>query len=175
MNLIFLYGPPAVGKLTVANELEKLTDYKNFHNHATTDTVGSVFEWEHPMRAKLVNRIREDIFKTATQANIPGMIFTYVYDTDDQPWVDTVIDIVKSNNGRICFVQLTASKDVLMDRVANPSRIKYRKVATKEKLRELLEKFDLFAQVKNAESLTIDTSATSPQDAAQKIVNHFKL
>jgi tRNA uridine 5-carbamoylmethylation protein Kti12 len=32
MKLIFLYGPPAVGKLTVAQELVTLTGYKLFHN-----------------------------------------------------------------------------------------------------------------------------------------------
>lgn len=28
MKLLFLYGPPAVGKLTVANEISKLTGFK---------------------------------------------------------------------------------------------------------------------------------------------------
>ncbi|MGI8542838.1 MAG: hypothetical protein ACR2MD_05085 [Aridibacter sp.] len=33
MKLIFIYGSPAVGKLTVANEIAKRTCFKVFHNH----------------------------------------------------------------------------------------------------------------------------------------------
>ena len=33
MKLLFIHGSPAVGKLTVANEIAKLTGFKVFHNH----------------------------------------------------------------------------------------------------------------------------------------------
>ncbi len=33
MQLVYLYGPPGVGKLTVARELVALTGFKLFHNH----------------------------------------------------------------------------------------------------------------------------------------------
>lgn len=45
MQLIFIYGPPAVGKLSVANALAKLTGYRVFHNHLTIDLVRSIFDW----------------------------------------------------------------------------------------------------------------------------------
>jgi len=45
MRLIFIYGPPATGKLTVAKELAKLTKYKIFHNHLTVDLIGSVLKF----------------------------------------------------------------------------------------------------------------------------------
>ncbi len=35
MRLVFIYGPPGVGKLTVARELAALTGFKLFHNHLT--------------------------------------------------------------------------------------------------------------------------------------------
>ena len=37
MRLIFIYGMPAPGKLTVAQELAKLIGYKLFHNHLVVD------------------------------------------------------------------------------------------------------------------------------------------
>lgn len=44
MKLIFLYGPPAVGKFTVGKVLVKLTGYKLFHNQLTSDLVESIFD-----------------------------------------------------------------------------------------------------------------------------------
>ena len=37
MKLIFIYGLPATGKLTVAVELAAMTGYKLFHNHLVVD------------------------------------------------------------------------------------------------------------------------------------------
>jgi hypothetical protein len=37
MNLLYLYGPPATGKLTVAKDVSALTGYHLFHNHLTLD------------------------------------------------------------------------------------------------------------------------------------------
>ncbi|HDR7606865.1 TPA: hypothetical protein QCX41_004389 [Bacillus mycoides] len=39
MKFILIFGPQAVGKMTVGQELAKLTDLKNFHNHMTIDLV----------------------------------------------------------------------------------------------------------------------------------------
>ncbi|MEK7616413.1 MAG: AAA family ATPase [Patescibacteria group bacterium] len=175
MNLIFLYGPPAVGKLTVANELEKLTGYKNFHNHIISDIIGIFFDWGHSARAPLVNRILEDIIDTTAKADIPGVIFTYVYDISDQPWIDSLSKIVEHNKGQIHFVQLIAPEEILMKRVNEPSREKFHKVKTPEKLKELMDKFNLFAKVQNAENITFDTSTMQPREVAQKIVEYFDL
>lgn len=43
MQLVFLYGPPGVGKLTVARDLAGLTNFKVFHNHLTISLALSVF------------------------------------------------------------------------------------------------------------------------------------
>jgi hypothetical protein len=43
MRLVFLYGPPGVGKLTVGRELAALTGFKLFHNHLGVNAVRAVF------------------------------------------------------------------------------------------------------------------------------------
>jgi replication-associated recombination protein RarA len=45
MKLLFLYGPPAVGKLTVAREVSALTGYRLFHNHLTVNLTLAVFDF----------------------------------------------------------------------------------------------------------------------------------
>ena len=39
MKLLFLIGNGAVGKMTVGQELMKITDLRLFHNHMTTEPV----------------------------------------------------------------------------------------------------------------------------------------
>lgn len=46
MKLIYIYGPPASGKLTVAKELEKLTKYKLFHNHLINDVISEIMDFD---------------------------------------------------------------------------------------------------------------------------------
>ena len=48
MKLILLYGPPAVGKLTIAKEIARLTGFKLFHAHLTSDLVEAFFHAAPP-------------------------------------------------------------------------------------------------------------------------------
>lgn len=43
MNLIVLIGSGAVGKMTVGQELMKITDYRLFHNHHMIEPVIEIF------------------------------------------------------------------------------------------------------------------------------------
>lgn len=40
-DLIMITGPQAVGKMTVEQELAKLTNFKLFHNHMSIDLVNN--------------------------------------------------------------------------------------------------------------------------------------
>lgn len=37
MHLVVIFGPPAVGKMTVGHEPAKLTGFKLFHNHMSVE------------------------------------------------------------------------------------------------------------------------------------------
>ena len=43
MNLIIIIGSGAVGKMTVGQELQKITDFRLFHNHMLTEDVFELF------------------------------------------------------------------------------------------------------------------------------------
>jgi cytidylate kinase len=45
VELLFIYGPAAAGKLTIAREVAKLTNFRLFHNHLTVDAVMAVFDF----------------------------------------------------------------------------------------------------------------------------------
>jgi uncharacterized protein YuzE len=44
-SLLLLFGPPAVGKTTVGQELERLTGFRLLHNHRTIDLISQYFPW----------------------------------------------------------------------------------------------------------------------------------
>ena len=43
MKLLFIIGDAAVGKMTVGQELMKITDLRLFHNHMTIEPVIEIF------------------------------------------------------------------------------------------------------------------------------------
>src|SRR5687767_7404804 len=81
MDLIFIYGPPGVGKLTVAKELVRLTGYKLFHNHLTLNYVSAIFDWEGPFW-DLVHDIRCSMIAAAAKEGI-SLVFTCVYPVEE--------------------------------------------------------------------------------------------
>ena len=58
MKLIFLYGAPGTGKLTVARELAALTGYRLFHNHLTVDLAKAIFDFGTPDYLEYVRFLR---------------------------------------------------------------------------------------------------------------------
>lgn len=76
MKLILIYGSPAVGKLTVAQEITRLTKFKLFHNHLTIDAVTPVFEFGTKSFWKLVNQFRIETIAEAARENI-DLIYTF--------------------------------------------------------------------------------------------------
>ena len=43
MNLVLIFGSGAAGKMTVGQELMKITDYRLFHNHMIIEPVLDIF------------------------------------------------------------------------------------------------------------------------------------
>ena len=176
MKLIFIYGPPGVGKLTVASELAASTGLRLFHNHASISVVEPIFEFGSSSFFKLVSKIRMDIIEEAARENINGLVFTFVYaNPNDDSFVENVVQVVEKHGGEVCFVQLYCDVETLEKRVLSESRKSYRKIATLETLREVMEHYDIFSPVAMRESLNIDNSKLTPQEVVQRIIAHYRL
>ena len=175
MKLILIYGAPAVGKLTVSNEIAKRTDFKVFHNHLSIDCVEPVFEFGTKPFWKLVHLIRIETIKEAARAG-RNLIYTFCYAKGaDDAHIRKITKAVESNGGEICFVLLVCRTDELEKRVLEESRRKFGKANNLEILREILEKYDLFSPVPERESLIIDNTNLSAEATARKIIGHYKL
>ena len=78
MHLVFVFGPPAVGKMTVGREICARTGYKLLHNHMTVEPVLDVFPFGSPPFNRLVSEFRGRILEEAVLA-LDGLVFTMVW------------------------------------------------------------------------------------------------
>ena len=45
-KFVLIIGPQAVGKMTIGQELAKITDYKLLYNHMTIEIVRKIFDYD---------------------------------------------------------------------------------------------------------------------------------
>lgn len=168
MDLVFLHGPPAVGKLTVARSLAGLTGLKLFHNHLALDAITAVFDFRTPAYLRLRELFWLEVFREAAQAGI-SLIFTFVPETTLAPgFADRARTAVETNGGRLRLVALTCSVETLETRLDAPSRAQFAKLTSIAEMRDLRAQGWLDYAMPAAE-LTLDTSAMAPQEAAAAI------
>ena len=175
MKLVFIYGPPAVGKLTVATELAKLTGFKLFHNHVWIQFVQSIFQFGTRTFLRLTDKFRLEMLEEASKEKV-DTIFTFVYGkgTDD-PFVRNVIHRVKLHGGRVCFVRLYCDIEELAKRVKAKDRRRMGKISTKLMLRGVLKKYDMASEVPFQSSVSIGTTDISPKRVAELVAWHYRL
>jgi hypothetical protein len=175
--LVYLYGPPAVGKLTIARLVAEATGFQLFHNHLTVDAVTSVFEFGSRPFVDVLHRMRFDVFETASREGI-DVVFTNSSMSYSVPRTDAFLAFARSAaehvadaGGTTMFVRLTAPVDVLCDRVDGDDRRAFGKLVDADRLRARLERYP--EPVVNDDDLVIDTSTMSADDAARLIVTSF--
>ena len=113
MNFVIIFGPPAVGKMTVGYELAKLTGFRLFHNHMTIELVLNFFSFGQPQFQRLVGEFRRRIFEEVAASDLPGLIFTYVWALDlpsDKAFIDEICNIFRERGGEIYLVELEAEQ-----------------------------------------------------------------
>ncbi|AIO18711.1 hypothetical protein KQ51_00831 [Candidatus Izimaplasma bacterium HR1] len=122
MDFIIIFGPQAVGKMTVGEELAKKTGYKLFHNHMTIDLVLQFFTWEEGK--DLIYDFRQKILKKMAKSNQPGLIFTYVWAFDmltDWDYIDHISNIFRDHN--VCYIELNSGIETRLDRNQTHNRL----------------------------------------------------
>jgi hypothetical protein len=176
MKLIFLFGMPGVGKLTVAREVAELAGFRLFHNHLTVDLVGSLFEFGSQPFVELRETVWLASFARAVEAGIDGLIFTFAFDrTVRESFVGRVRETVETKGGEVLFVELRCSPAELERRIAHPSRRAFGKLNSVDFFRELSEAGAFVDPGVPPERLVLDTTEVSARDAAKIIVNKLGL
>ena len=172
MRLVFIYGLPATGKLTVARELAALTDFKLFHNHLTVDLAASLFAHGSPEYMDYVRSLRLEGFARGAAANV-DLIFTFWYSNISQPSVVRYREIIETAGGEVLFVHLHCRSEILEQRVMADSR-RGKKIDSVTDLRLALEQYGTADTIAGT-TLSIDNSDLEPQDAAKQIADFYAL
>lgn len=185
-DLVIVFGPPAVGKMAVGMELERLTGLKLFHNHMTIDLVLRFFPFGEPAFHRLVTEFRTRIFEEVAASDLPGLIFTYVWALDregDRKHVDGLCEVFRARGARIHFVELYATLDERLRRNATELRLaeKRPKRDVAASTRNLLEAETAYRLNTDGDffypqhHLRIDNTHLPPDAVARQIAEHFGL
>ncbi|MEQ2528316.1 shikimate kinase [Robertmurraya yapensis] len=129
MKFVLIFGPQAVGKMTVGQELAKLTELKLFHNHMTIDLVNHFFDYSTKEGKRLVSLFREEIFEEVSKSNLDGLIFTFVWAFDlqsDWEYVEKISRIFEAKGGIVYYVELEAEFENRMERNKTANRLEHK-------------------------------------------------
>ena len=183
MDLILIIGSGAVGKMTVGQELMKITDFRLFHNHMMIEPVIQIFG---KFDGQVVSKLREDIFDAFMKTNYQGMIFTFMWAFDmqaDWDYIKTVTDKFEATGGTVYYVELVADQKVRLERNKTENRLANK--ASKRNLEisdaRIIREETKYRVVSNPGELTfpnyikIDNTTLPPDEVARMIKEHFNL
>jgi hypothetical protein len=186
-DLIVIVGPPAAGKAAVGHELARITGFRFFHNHMTAEPVAALFGWGTELFCQVLAEVRLSLFKKAFgRADASPVIFTFVWcfdDPSDCRFIAQLVELVESEGGRVCFVELVASLQARIPREGTPLRLSLKPSKHDvESARALhLEEFGRHRTNSNgnfpypSQHLRIDTECYAPAEAARLISKRFGL
>ena len=165
MQLVFLYGQVASGKLTIARELAKLSGMALFHNHLIVDAVHAVFPFGSEAFVKLRERFWLDTFSEAAKADL----YLRAGGTRGVRFCRTC-QIACSIRRRQSDLCCAVPKDEQERRIMAPDRAAHGKLRSVDLLRELRAQFDASMADMPEPAITIDTTTVQPGDAAVAIL-----
>ena len=149
MKLVLILGPPAVGKMTVGQALADLTGLKLLHNHMVGDLIRQFVPVYGPGSAegkRLKNLFTQEILETVAKSDLPGLIFTNMFDFDNpasHTYIQSILDLYESHGSKTCVVELYADQDVRIERNRTENRLLHkppkRDIAASEKINRDME------------------------------------
>jgi len=175
-RLYLLQGAPAVGKLTLARELEARTGAIVVDNHLVNNAVfvplgmgrdaEVTLEQTDALRARVL-----DVVLEATLAAPAALSHVFTNWLPDDPanaaHVERLRELAHRRGARFVPVWMRASAEALTARVASPGRAERSKLVDPAVLRELLTRPELPPP---ADALTLELSETTPAQAAQQLL-----
>ena len=182
MKLLFLIGNSSVGKMTVGQELCKITPFRLFHNHMMIEPVLGVFG---QFRADVIQKLRNVIFEEFAKSDQYGLVFTFMWAFDmqsDWDYLESVKRIFDLPDEDVYYVELIAPQEIRLQRNATENRLKNKaskrdveasnRRLINDDLRYRCE--SLPGEIPFPNYLRLENADISAEEAAQIIKEHFR-
>ncbi len=180
--VVFIYGPFAVGKLTVAKILSKKLGYKLIHNHHLNDFLLEIFD-RHSyeldfMKDNMRYSLLENVVKTKT-----SIVATHAYTHNfvsrtglsDPKFIQDMSYKLEKAGSRFLPVHLKAQSEELLKRVSMSSRKKFKKLTSKKIMLQEISRKDWQTSPKLKNNFIIDNTNLSPEKVSNMIIKKFNL
>lgn len=181
MKLVIIIGNGAVGKMTVGQELSKITGLRLFHNHMSIEPIIDIFG---EYNGDIVRKFRELVFAEFAKTDKYGLIFTYIWAFDaqsDWDYMEHLREIFKGAD--IYYAELVAPQKVRLQRNATENRLKHKpskrnlewsnEMIIESDLENRLESYD--GEVPYENYIKIDNTKLSAAETAKMIRDRFGL
>ena len=183
MKLVFIMGDAAVGKMTVGQELMKITDLRLFHNHMTIEPVLEIFG---RFDSKTILELREVIFRNFAASDLCGMIFTVMMAFDmasDWEYLERIKAIFAPYGTEFYYVELIAPQEVRLERNVTENRLRHKpskrdlEVSNRRLIRddENHRCVSFPGEIPFENYLRIENTDLEPAEAARRIKETFHL
>jgi hypothetical protein len=173
--------------MTVGQELAAITGLKLFHNHMTIELVRNFFSVHGSEEGRRLNALfRQEIFEAVANSDLPGLIFTYMFDFDEQSeyeYINSIIELFETHNAETSVVELHADFDIRIERNKTENRLLH-----KPSKRDIQKSEELFRSLESSYRLNsyedevpfrnylkINNSDLMPNEVALKIKDAFNL
>ncbi|SHM73552.1 AAA family ATPase [Gracilibacillus kekensis] len=185
MKFVLIFGPQAVGKMTVGQELSKITDLKLLHNHMTIELLEPFFGF-NPEMWRLSTLFREEIFQSFSKSDQYGMIFTFVWalnKKEDWDHVSKFTEIFRSQGAEIFYVELEADLDERLRRNKTTNRLEQKpsKRNIEQSEEHLLSSLDTLrlnseeGEIEQENYLKINNTNLQAEEVAEMVKSKFDL
>jgi cytidylate kinase len=182
MDFVQIIGPPAVGKMTVGQELARLTGYKLLYNTMTADLLIDIFPRGTPQFGRLLSEIQTRIVEEAAKAGV-SIINTAVWAMDsegDTRVMEARQDAATRHGGTVYLVELYAPLDVRLDRNRHEHRARHKPKQQRTLTDEIMGDMETTWRMSSAGELDgrprylrIDNTEVPAAEAAQRICDAF--
>ena len=181
---VFIIGAPASGKMTIGQELSRLTDATLFYNHQAIDFALEIYQDYTEEMWEFVRGITFS-FLGASARNQRSVILTDVIDFSNQyqlMYLKQIQNLLDDYHQEILFVELETSLEERMHRNRTENRLKYKPLKRNFEVseREILDT-DKTNQLNSQKQpsglhyyLKIDNTNLSAEEVAKQIQEKMK-
>ena len=181
---VFIIGAPAAGKMTIGQELSKLTGASLFFNHQTIDFALGIYQDFTEEMWEFVRSVNFSFLGTSAR-NHRSVILTGVTDFSNQyhlMYLKDIQDLLNEHHQEILFVELETSLEERLRRNRTENRLKYKPLKRYFEVseREILET-DKTNQLNSQKQpsglhhyLKIDNTNLSAEEVAKQIQEKMK-